>query len=116
MLPEILISLEAGMTLHSRILEQGFTTFGRLPNSDVCLDDPSVSRNHGAFSYRFGVFMVEDHGSSNGVFVNGLRVKRCVLLTGDKVQIGPFEIYIKHGSEQPKAQSVLVERTAPPVM
>jgi pSer/pThr/pTyr-binding forkhead associated (FHA) protein len=42
--------------------------------------------------------MIEDHNSTNGIFVNGLKVKRQVLYTGDRVKVGPVEIYIQKGS------------------
>jgi len=45
--------------------------------------------------------MVEDHDSTNGIFVNGVRVKRQVLYAGDCVTAGPIEIYIQKGSAAP---------------
>ena len=97
--PHINISLHEQALNRSIALDDGFTTFGRYLNSDICLEDPSISRDHGAFRYQFKVLSIEDHGSRNGTFVNGLRVKRKVLYTGDRVKIGPFEVLIEAGSE-----------------
>ncbi|GAB2824358.1 hypothetical protein GCM10027276_28910 [Comamonas piscis] len=79
-------------------LGKGQTLFGRGLGCGLCLDSQGVSRDHGAFSYYIGVLMVEDHDSTNGIFVNGLKVKRQVLYTGDRVKVGPVEIYIQKGS------------------
>lgn len=102
MLPEIVIFHEAGKMLRSFSLQDGFTTFGRFPNSEICMDDPCVSRDHGAFSLRCGVLMIEDHDSSNGILMNGIKIKRKVLYGGDRLTIGPFEIHVKRGSVAPR--------------
>jgi len=86
------------MMLRSYTLQEGFTTFGRYTNSEICLDDPTVSRDHGAFLLRSGVLLVEDHQSFNGIFMNGVRIRRRVLYQGDRLTIGPFEIYVKQGT------------------
>jgi len=54
-----------------------------------------------AFTYYIGLLMVEDHDSTNGIFVNGVRVKRQVLYAGDCVTVGPIGIYIQKGSAAP---------------
>lgn len=100
--PEVLIFIHLGVVLQSCNLEHGFTRFGRGASNAICLDDPGVSRDHGTFYYRAGVLCIEDHSSKNGIFVNGMRVRRKVLYTGDFVLIGCFKAFIKHGSEHPR--------------
>ena len=104
MLPELLIKDEGDVVLRSLILEDGFTTFGRVPESNIVLDGPSISRNHGAFYHRerFGILTIEDHGSLNGTFVNGLQIKRKILFSGDVVLVGDYEIHVRHGSSEPQ--------------
>ena len=79
-------------------LSKGRTQIGRGLGCGLRLEDQGVSRDHGAFTYYIGVLMVEDHDSTNGIFVNGARVKRQVLYAGDRVKVGPTEIYIQKGS------------------
>ncbi|WP_407928803.1 FHA domain-containing protein [Comamonas koreensis] len=98
MFPEIVVTHEASMMLRSYTLHEGYTTFGRYTGSQICLDDPTVSRDHGAFLLRSGVLVVVDHQSSNGIFMDGLRTKRRVLYEGDRLTVGPFEIYVKQGT------------------
>ncbi|MEG0919907.1 MAG: FHA domain-containing protein [Comamonas sp.] len=106
MLPELLVRDRNALILRSLTLEDGFTTFGRIPTSHIVFDDMSVSRNHGAFYHRerFGILTVEDHGSMNGTFVNGVQIKRKILYSGDIVTIGDYEVYIRHGSNEPKGR------------
>lgn len=86
------------MMLRAYTLHEGYTTFGRYMGSEICLDDPTVSKDHGAFLLRSGVLVVVDHQSSNGIFMDGLRTKRRVLYEGDRLTVGPFEIYVKQGT------------------
>lgn len=104
MLAEIVITHEEAQMLRSFTLQDGFTTFGRFVDSEICLDDPSVSRDHGAFSLRRGVLMVEDHDSANGILMNGIKIKRKVLHGGDRLTVGPFEIHVKRGTVADSSQ------------
>jgi pSer/pThr/pTyr-binding forkhead associated (FHA) protein len=69
---------------------------GRSEDSDIFLDDVTVSREHVQFSQTdSGRLVVRDLGSLNGTYVNNVRVDEKVLDSGDEVQIGKFKlIYI----------------------
>jgi pSer/pThr/pTyr-binding forkhead associated (FHA) protein len=75
-------------------LGNGSLLIGRLPECDVLLQDALVSRMHARISIQEqGAVVVEDLHSSNGVYVNGLRVSHSVLLRdGDRILIGTTEI------------------------
>ena len=63
------------------------------PQSDVFLDDVTVSRSHGVFERRAGgAWFVKDGGSLNGTYVNGEQVDETKLASGDEVQIGMFKL------------------------
>ena len=66
------------------------TTSGRHPDSDIFLDDVTVSRRHAEFHRDGGTFTVRDVGSLNGTYVNRERVEAATLSNGDEVQIGKF--------------------------
>ena len=74
------------------LIEQDETTAGRNPDSDVFLDDITVSRKHAVFERRDGGFFVKDLGSLNGTYVNGEAVEETKLARGDEVQIGKFKL------------------------
>jgi pSer/pThr/pTyr-binding forkhead associated (FHA) protein len=73
-------------------LDGELTTAGRHPDSDIFLDDVTVSRRHAEF-YRHGAgFTVRDVGSLNGTYVNRERIEEAELAGGDEVQIGKFRL------------------------
>jgi hypothetical protein len=74
------------------LLDSDFTSVGRHPDSDIFLDDVTVSRRHAEF-YRHGDrFTVRDVGSLNGTYVNRERIEEAELFGGDEVQIGKFRL------------------------
>jgi pSer/pThr/pTyr-binding forkhead associated (FHA) protein len=76
-------------------LASGSLTIGRLPTTDIPLDDTLVSRIHARIGVADdGTIVVEDLHSTNGVYVNGLRVTRAVtqLHDGDRLLIGTTEL------------------------
>ncbi len=74
------------------LLDRERTTIGRHPESDIFLDDVTVSRRHAIVSQQGRGMVVEDNGSLNGTYVNGERVERRELATGDELQIGRFKV------------------------
>lgn len=67
-------------------------TIGRDPESDIFLNDMTVSRAHAVLSKDGDVVTVRDAGSLNGTYVNGLCVDAAPLSDGDVVQIGTFQM------------------------
>jgi Protein of unknown function (DUF3662)/FHA domain len=66
----------------------GTVTIGRLPECDVTVDDPAVSRRHARISHDGVEYTVEDLNSTNGVRVNGHPVTRAPLRPGDELDLG----------------------------
>jgi pSer/pThr/pTyr-binding forkhead associated (FHA) protein len=74
------------------LLDHEVTTSGRHPDSDIFLDDVTVSRRHAEFHRDGSTFTVRDVGSLNGTYVNRERVESATLNNGDEVQIGKFRL------------------------
>ena len=72
-------------------------TIGRLPECDVTLDDPSVSRRHARIRRNGTSWSIEDLGSTNGVKVNGSRVGESNLADGDRLQLGSVDLLFSVG-------------------
>jgi hypothetical protein len=83
-----------GMTY---LLRPGNTTVGRHPESDIFLNDVTVSRHHCRFKISNATITVEDSGSTNGTYVNEARVDEVDLKAGDEVMIGRFHFVVAHG-------------------
>jgi pSer/pThr/pTyr-binding forkhead associated (FHA) protein len=79
-------------------LDSDQVTIGRHPESDIFLDDVTVSRRH-AVIHRVGDgFEVVDAGSLNGTYINQARVEHGRLSNGDELQVGKFKlVYIALG-------------------
>jgi hypothetical protein len=79
------------------LLNQPITTAGRLPGSDIFLDDVTVSRRHAEFRTEDGQHRVVDIGSLNKTYVNRRPVESAILTNGDEIQIGKFRlVFLKH--------------------
>ena len=73
-------------------LDAAITKAGRHPESDIFLDDITVSRRHAEFVTSDQVTTVRDVGSLNGTYVNRERIEEARLSSGDEVQIGKFKL------------------------
>jgi pSer/pThr/pTyr-binding forkhead associated (FHA) protein len=90
---QALLVVQRGPNAGSKFLiDKDVTTAGRHPESDIFLDDVTVSRRHAEFERRDGVFFVKDVGSLNGTYVNRQRVDEAELANGDELQIGKFKL------------------------
>ena len=88
-----LLVVKRGPNAGSRfLLDQDVTTAGRHPDSDIFLDDVTVSRRHAEFHREGGGFAVHDVGSLNGTYVNREPIDVAPLSGGDEVQIGKFRL------------------------
>jgi pSer/pThr/pTyr-binding forkhead associated (FHA) protein len=93
-----LLVVKRGPNAGSRfLLDQPITSAGRHPDSDIFLDDVTVSRRHAEFRLEAGEFHVVDVGSLNGTYVNREPVDSAVLANGDEVQIGKFRLVFLTG-------------------
>lgn len=93
-----LLVVKRGPNAGSRfLLDRETTNAGRHPDSDIFLDDVTVSRRHAEFRREGDDFVVVDVGSLNGTYVNREPVDTSVLANGDEVQIGKFRLVFLSG-------------------
>ena len=74
------------------VLTGEVTRVGRHPDSEIFLDDVTVSRRHAEFRREGAHYSVADVGSLNGTYVNRERIETATLKGGDEVQIGKFKL------------------------
>lgn len=75
----------------SFLLDADEVSVGRSDDSDVTLDDVTVSRQHARFQRSAGQWLLRDLGSLNGTYVNRDRIDgQATLAGGDEVQIGKY--------------------------
>jgi hypothetical protein len=67
-------------------------TVGRRPDSDIFLDDVTVSRDHAILVRRGSDYYLDDCGSLNGTYVNRRRIESHRLVDGDELQVGKYKL------------------------
>ena len=93
-----LLVVQRGPGAGSRfLLDTDHVNAGRHPDSDIFLDDVTVSRRHAEFVREGEAFTVSDAGSLNGTYVNRDRIDRVQLNDGDEVQVGKYRLVFFSG-------------------
>ena len=85
-------------------LDQSVTSAGRHPDSNIYLDDITVSRRHAEFRREKGEFRVVDMCSLNGTYLNGEPTDSAVLTDGDQIDIGKFRLVFLTGLRRADAE------------
>ena len=89
------------------------TVIGRGPQCDVVIESRDISREHARiFQDPFGRWIIEDLGSSNGVFINGKRVEKHAVMPGEPIVLGSFTLSIAPSLDRQIEQGDSVKVTA----
>jgi hypothetical protein len=84
----------AGSRFH---LDKDLTTVGRHPESDIFLDDVTVSRRHVEVQRVEGGYQARDVGSLNGTYLNRQPMEEAAIRNGDELQVGKFKLVFFEG-------------------
>lgn len=88
----LVIRAGGGRAGESFLVNRPRLTVGRRPDSDVFLDDVTVSRDHAVIVRRGQEYYLDDCGSLNGTYVNRQRIESQRLSDGDELQIGKYKL------------------------
>jgi hypothetical protein len=88
----LVIRAGGGRAGESFPLEGDRLTVGRRPDSDIFLDDVTVSRDHAILVRRGSDYYLDDCGSLNGTYVNRRRIESHRLVDGDELQVGKYKL------------------------
>ena len=96
-----MLVVQRGSKAGSRFaLDSDVVTAGRHPNSDIFLDDITVSRRHAELRrVTDGTWLACDTGSLNGTYLNRQRIETAMLSSGDELQIGKFKLVFLLGGD-----------------
>ncbi len=86
---------DAGMRF---VINRDVIVIGRHPESDIFLDDITVSRKHAEIRRGESAFNLVDTGSLNGTYLNRERIETSPLTNGDEIQIGKFRLLFFSGT------------------
>jgi len=105
-MPRILVK-QNDRTLDQYVVENGNFKVGRTPDNDIVLNDPSVSRSHLELKIEGTKITITDLGSSNGTYVNGIRISRTIA-TRAVVGVGVYTLEVSglgdHKDDKPASQ------------
>ncbi|MGI8427770.1 MAG: FHA domain-containing protein [Solirubrobacteraceae bacterium] len=88
----LVIRAGGGRVGESFALEGDRLTVGRRADSEIFLDDVTVSRDHAILVRRGSDYYLDDCGSLNGTYVNRRRIESQRLADGDELQIGKYKL------------------------
>ncbi|HLI31306.1 MAG TPA: FHA domain-containing protein [Solirubrobacteraceae bacterium] len=90
--PALVIRAGGGREGESFPLSGEEVRIGRRPESDIFLDDVTVSRDHAKLLHGEEGWRIQDCGSLNGTYVNRVRIDSALLGEGDELQIGKYKL------------------------
>ena len=96
-----LVILTQGMTDRSHELKADRTTIGRVEDNMFQIAEPSVSSHHCEVLLRGNDIVVKDLGSTNGTFINNLKIEESVLKPGQTLRLGNVELRLDTGAPPP---------------
>jgi len=92
-------------------INSALTNMGRKMDNHIVLNDPRVSRNHAQIREVDQHFILLDLNSTGGTMVNGKKVSKSILYSGDTISLAGLEV--KFVQDTPRMISKAMERTGP---
>ena len=92
--------IERGGRMRERIFDQSLITLGAIDDNDMVLNEETVSRYHGKVVQEEDGYVLVDLGSTNGTFINGVRIREAYLKSGCTMQLGKMEIKFFYADEK----------------
>lgn len=94
-------------------LKQGINRFGRLSNNNFVLESNGISKNHFEIFVDKNKLTIKDLNSSNGTFVNGLKIKSIEIRLGDKIAVHDIKLQVALASD---SKNILEYKSQAPVV
>ena len=88
------------------VLQKPLVTIGTLPENDLVLTDPTVSRHHAVVEEKADGYVLRDLNSTNGMFLEGARIREGYLVAGSAIRLGETDMIFplwRNGSRPCKA-------------
>jgi pSer/pThr/pTyr-binding forkhead associated (FHA) protein len=92
-------------------ISKSVTRLGRQLDNDVVFQETSVSRNHAEIRYEDDKYILYDRQSTAGTFLNGLKIDRCVLNSGDLISLATIQFMFVNNNPKIASHSAIQTRT-----
>lgn len=113
-MPELIVKLGDSI-VQKNIFVKETIRIGRVPDNEIVIENLAVSRYHAVIEYVDGNYVLSDLDSSNGIFVNGVRVRKTELQDRDVISIGKHKLYFYDAraaaEPKPRISALDAERT-----
>ena len=110
MMAKLILSFN-GETLREYPLDQETVTIGRKDDSDIHIDNLAVSSKHAKVLTILNDSFIEDLGSTNGTFINGIKIQKHALQDGEVIAIGKHELtYVNKDANAGNMEKTLIIR------
>ncbi len=103
-----------GQLVREDKLSQGVIKIGKVPSAHLRLDDDKVSRMHAIIEVLGNEVSVIDLGSTGGTFVNGQKVNKAKLVSGDAIEVGDSRLELTIVQPAAEPSIVVAAQVAPP--
>ena len=91
-MPEIIVKLGDNIVQKYFFVKEPISV-GRTEDNQIVIENLAVSRNHARIDYDGEQYTIEDLGSSNGTFVNGVRIRKTEVIDRDVISIGKHKLF-----------------------
>lgn len=88
----VLYFIDSGEDKKKIELEEGEVIIGRSPQCNIQIEVENVSRQHARILFSNEEYQIQDLGSTNGVYVNGIKVEQCILRDHDQIDVGGVKL------------------------
>jgi pSer/pThr/pTyr-binding forkhead associated (FHA) protein len=92
-------------------IAKSVTRLGRQLDNDIVFQEESVSRNHAEIRLEDDKYILYDQQSTSGTYVNGFRIERCVLNSGDLISLATTQFMFVNNNPKIASRSAIKTRT-----
>lgn len=105
-MPKLILSMD-GLVLKEIALDKEKISIGRKPNNDIQIDNLAISGQHALITTILDDSFLEDQNSTNGTYLNGQPVKKCVLHNNDVIELGKYRLkFLSDVKRRPRGDRV----------
>lgn len=107
----ILVAIKGAQRGQRFVLDEGVITLGRDKKNDIPFDDEGISRRHVKFSVKNQSITIEDLGSTNGTYVNNIRISKPQKIhNGDRIALGNSMLLVRLDSPTSEHRAVVSDK------
>ncbi|MCL5270671.1 MAG: FHA domain-containing protein [bacterium] len=109
-MPEIIVKLGDNIVQKYFFIKESMS-IGRAPENEIVIENLAISRHHATIRHENGRYYLIDEDSSNGTYVNGVRIQKTEIMDRDVVTVGKHKLYYYDQQAEPAKRVTSDDRT-----